>query len=50
VVLTDLLGTDIMDRAVREFSECMRRLMLKHSGYEASMDEGTGIMIVAFHR
>ncbi|MEW5319087.1 MAG: hypothetical protein WDW38_010258 [Sanguina aurantia] len=45
--LWELLPASVMDRAIKEHHQCMRKLLLKHSGYE-SATEGDSF-ILAFH-
>ncbi|MEW5319088.1 MAG: hypothetical protein WDW38_010259 [Sanguina aurantia] len=45
--LWENLAADVMDRAIKEHHDCMRRLLLKHSGYESATEGDSFIM--AFH-
>jgi class 3 adenylate cyclase len=38
---------EVMDRAIKEHHDCLRRLLLKHSGYESAMEGDT--CVFAFH-
>ncbi|MEW5301527.1 MAG: hypothetical protein WDW36_004384 [Sanguina aurantia] len=45
--LWESLAAEVMDRAIKEHHDCMRRLLLKHSGYESATEGDSFIM--AFH-
>ncbi|GIL79822.1 hypothetical protein Vretifemale_9103 [Volvox reticuliferus] len=45
--LWEMLPSNVMDRAIKEHHTCLRKLLLKHSGYE-SATEGDSFLL-AFH-
>ncbi|GLI68045.1 hypothetical protein VaNZ11_012368 [Volvox africanus] len=45
--LWEILPSNVMDRAIKEHHTCLRKLLLKHSGYE-SATEGDSFLL-AFH-
>lgn len=45
--IADALPGEVLDRALKEYGDCLRRLLLRHSGYEGTFDGDSFVM--AFH-
>jgi len=47
--LLGALPAPVMEAALREYGEVVRKLLLRHSGYECAMEDGGATFTLAFH-
>lgn len=48
--LLDSLPGEVVERSLKAWVDIARRLLARHSGYEAGLEDGGATLLLAFHR